>query len=101
MDLFAYFGNATLYKCIANEGVGFYSVNLYINKLHLELWNTLSKRESLDSDEKKTQDWAYITKNWEDINFNGKNNKKSYLYNKTSYNKETNQYTTIKEIRKK
>ena len=38
---------------------------------------------------------------WEDINFNGKNNKKSYLYNKTSYNKETNQYTTIKEIRKK
>ena len=101
MDLFAYFGNATLYKCIANEGVGFYSVNLYINKLHLELWNTLSKRESLDSDEKKTQDWAYITKNWEDINFNRKNNKKSYLYNKTSYNKETNQYTTIKEIRKK
>ena len=55
----------------------------------------------LDSDEKKTQDWAYITKNWEDINFNGKNNKKSYLHTTTTYDQEKNQATSIKEIRKK
>ena len=95
-DLFSYRGMAIITKCkIVTEDLNTH--NLYVNKSNLELWNTL---ESLDSSASNV-DWDYLTNHWEDISFDGNNNKRNYLYKKTTFDKETNTYTTTKEIRKK
>tara|TARA_R100000808_G_C2041519_1_gene80936 strand:- start:15 stop:530 length:516 start_codon:yes stop_codon:yes gene_type:complete len=95
-DLFKYNGKAIIIKCILNK-----RINLYINKSNLELWNTLRKSEKKGSTDGTAQNWAYLTKDWENISFDGDNSKKSYIYRKTTYDKEKKTYTTIKEIRKK
>ena len=98
-DLFKYKGMAMLTRCtLIDENTE--KINIYVNKQSLQLWNTLSKKILIGADDVQ-QDWAYLTINWEDINFDGKNNKKSYIKNITSYDRETGKYTTIKEIRKK
>tara|TARA_R110002020_G_scaffold122844_1_gene278751 strand:+ start:5801 stop:6295 length:495 start_codon:yes stop_codon:yes gene_type:complete len=94
IDLFSYFGYARLLQCKVKGGYNYFN-NLHINNTNLEFW------ETLNISKEKTQDWAYITRNWEDLSFDGKNNKKSYLHTTTTYDQEKNQATTIKEIRKK
>ena len=92
-DLFSYRGMAIITHCmIVDANLNKY--NLYVNKSNLELWNTLIG-------EKSSADWDYLTNHWEDISFDGNNNKRNYLYKKTTFDKETNTYTTTKEIRKK
>ncbi|QDP67915.1 MAG: hypothetical protein Tp1122DCM00d2C27307611_5 [Prokaryotic dsDNA virus sp.] len=87
-DLFTYKGKALITKCkvITKE---LKSYNLYINKLSLELYNTLKGK------------WEDNTRNWQDLSFDGNNKKYNYQYKKTSYDKENKSYTTIKEIRNK
>ena len=75
--------------------------NLYVNKPALELWNTLSKTELSNGTAGTRQDWAYLTRDWENIEYDGNNNKLSYIHRKTTYDKEAKTYTTVKEIRKK
>ena len=92
-DLFSYRGMAIITHCmIVDANLNKY--NLYVNKSNLELWNTLIG-------EKSSADWDYLTNHWEDISFDCNNNKRNYLYKKTTFDKETNTYTTTKEIRKK
>ena len=99
-DLFSYKGMAMITRCkLATDDLKLY--NLYINKSNLELWNTLIKTESSGTTAGTQQDWAYMTKFWEDIDYDGNNNKLSYIHRKTIYDKETKTYTTTKEIRKK
>ena len=97
-DLFSYRGRALISKCIL---IGYKRYNLYVNKSNLELWNTLEKTEKVGTTDGAAQDWAYLTKNWEDISFDGNNAKKPYIHRKTAYDKEARTFTTIKEIRKK
>ena len=99
-DLFKYRGKAMIKKCILFDNANRQN-NLYVNRSNLELWNTLSKTEKVGTTDGVVQDWAYLTKNWEDISFDGNNAKRPYIHRKTTYDKDTRTFTTIKEIRKK
>ena len=99
-DLFNYKGMAMITRCkLVKDDLT--SFNLYVNKPALELWNTLSKTETSNGAAGTKQDWAYLTRDWENIEYDGNNNKLSYIHRKTTYDKETKTYTTVKEIRKK
>ena len=100
-DLFEYKGMAMISRCrIITYGLE--SINMYVNKRNLQLWNTLMKTERTETGgDGAAQDWAYLGEKWEDIDFDGKNNKRYYTYRKTTYDKEAKTYTTTKEIRKK
>ena len=87
-DLFTYRGMAMITKCmIVTQDLETH--NIYINKSNLELYNRLDG------------DYDNISKNWNDLSFDGNNNKKSYIYRKSTLDEENNTFTTIKEIRKK
>ena len=87
-DLFKYRGNAYITSCMVFKS-NRESFSAFINRGSLQLWNTLN------------QNWEDITDNWEDLDFDGKNSKKEYIYRKRTYDNETKQFTTTKEIRKK
>ena len=99
-DLFSYKGMAMITHCMVVKS-NLQQHNLYVNKPALELWNTLQRTESDGSTSGTVQDWAYLTRNWEDIDFDGKNNKKPFIHRATSFDKEANTFTTTREIRKK
>ena len=87
-ELFSYVGMAMITKCmLVTDNLETY--NLYIDKSELELYQRL--------------DGSYenYTRNWEDLDFDGINNKKPYIFRKTSYDEEAKTFNTIKEIRKK
>tara|TARA_B100001769_G_C22001455_1_gene538177 strand:- start:537 stop:1007 length:471 start_codon:yes stop_codon:yes gene_type:complete len=87
-DLFTYKGVAMITRCmLVKEDLETH--NIYINKSNLELYNRLDG------------DYDNISKNWDDLSFDGNNNKKSYIYRKSTLDKENKTFTTIKEIRKK
>ena len=98
-DLFKYKGNSGITKCkiITPE---LESIKLQINEHSLQLWNTLQKY-TLEGSDTIEQDWAYLGENWEDIDFDGNNDKHYYTYRKTIYDKEADTYTEIKELRNK
>ena len=99
-DLFNYRGRALITGCkLVKEDLS--SFNLYVNKSALQLWNTLRKTETSNGAAGTRQDWAYLTRDWENIEYDGNNNKLSYIHRKTTYDKEAKTHTTIKEIRKK
>jgi hypothetical protein len=98
--LFEYVGKAIITRC---KVFNFARIKhtLRIHKTSLELWNTLSKSQAYDGNQSAEQDWDFLTRNWEDINFDGNNSKKPYIFKKTFYDNEAKLHTTIKEIRKK
>ena len=87
-DLFSYKGRAMITKCILLTD-DLKQHNIYINKLALELYNTLDGT------------YDFIDTNWNHLTFDVNNNKKSYIYRKSTLDEENNTFTTIKEIRKK
>ena len=87
-DLFSYKGRAMITKCILLTD-DLKQHNIYINKLALELYNTLDGT------------YDFIDTNWNHLTFDGNNNKKSYIYRKSTLDEENKTFTTIKEIRKK
>ena len=99
-DLFNYKGKAVIYKCILFRNFDL-KTNIYVSRSNLELWSTLSKTEKTRSSEQVIQDWASITKNWEDISFDGDNSKREYVFRKTTYDKDAKTFNTFSEIRKK
>ena len=99
-DLFKYKGRAGIYKCILHTYNNI-KYNIYVNKSNLEVWNSLRKTEKVGTTDGVAQDWASLTRNWEDISFDGNNDKKPYMHRRTTYDNETKTYTTIKELRKK
>ena len=87
-DLFNYKGVALISKCIiVTKELETY--NLYINKTALEFYNTL------------IGNWENYTIDWENIEFDGNNDKNYYTYRKRVFDKESKTYTQIKELRKK
>ena len=87
-DLFSYKGMAMITKCmLVTEDL--VTHNLYVNKSNLEQYTRLGGV------------WESYARNWEDISFDGNNNKRPYIHRNTTYDNETKTYTTKKEIRKK
>ena len=99
-ELFKYKGATMITRCMLVTPE-LESIILYINNRSLQLWNTLMKSERVGSEDGVQQDWAYLGENWEDIDFDGNNNKQYYTYRKTVYDKETKKYIKTKELRKK
>ena len=97
-DLFEYRGIASFIKCeICLNNLQL--KKLYINNSSLQLWNTLSK--TIDGSSSTQKDWAYLGENWEDLDFDGNNDKQYYTFRKQTYDKEEQSYTDIYETRKK
>lgn len=94
-ELFKYEGYAMITRCnVLNDKL--VKNNLYVNKSSLEFWNTLIKVEGQEEPV-----YEYMTRNWEDLDFDGNNKKYNYIHRKTIYDNETEEYTTTKEIRKR
>jgi len=99
-ELFEYVGLALLTKCIVID-TNKTKQRLQINQHSLESWNALSKTIKSGTNVELIQTWESLTRFWENIDFDGNNDKKPYIYRSTSYDLENNEYTEIKEIRKK
>ena len=94
-ELFKYEGYAMITRCnVLNDKL--VKNNLYVNKSSLEFWNTLIKVEGQEEPV-----YEYMTRNWEDLDFDGNNNKKYYIERIKTYDNETKTFTTTKEIRKR
>ena len=98
-DLFKYKGELNILSCIMVSD-NLKSTNIHIDRSSLQLWNKLYGSVNRES-KMILKDWAYLGENWEDLDFDGNNNKYSYTYRKQVYDKESKTYTEIKELRKK
>ncbi len=88
LDLFTYKGSILISQCLlVTEDLKSYYLD--VNKISIE---TLSELNGT---------WETNTRNYEDMDFDGNNNKKPYLYRKLNYNEDSREYSTIKEIRNK
>ena len=94
-DLFNYFGQCLISRAtiVDKDNV---KHNLYINKLALELWNTL-----YDVDVTAGNDWDSLTRNWEDIDFEGRNDDVKKLTIIKDYDKETKSISITRQYSKK
>ena len=97
-DLFKYMGQclitkASIYKKDKTKH------KLVINKSSLQLWNALRKQDRADGE--KSYDYDTLTRNWEDIKFEGRNNDIRKITYKNIYDKDANTNTLKKEIIKK
>ena len=93
-DLFKYRGSAIITKCkIVTPELE--TIKLHINKSALQLWNTLAKTDEQSNSVEK--DWAYLGEKWEDLDFNGNNERQYYTYRKKIYDNELKKYVSIKE----
>ena len=93
-DLFKYMGQcliteASIYKKDKTKH------KLLIARTALQLWNTLRKQDR--SDGTKTYDYDYLTRNWEDMKFEGRSNDIKKLVTKNIYDKEANTNTLKQE----
>ena len=95
IDLFRYKGRSPITRIVFIDEYNIKSP-LVIFREELELWNTLRNTNQDDFDK-----WAFLTRNWEDMDFDGDNNKQYYIYRKKIYDKDTKTTTTTKEIRKR
>ena len=95
IDLFRYKGRSPITRIVFIDEYNIKSP-LVIFREELELWNTLRNTNQDDFDK-----WAFLTRNWEDMDFDGDNNKQYYIYRKKIYDKDTKTFTTTKEIRKR
>ena len=98
--LFEYKGMALFSKCIVAD-VKRAKHNIPINKLSLEKWNTLDKTIKSGTNLELVQSWESLTRYWENMGYNGNNNRKPYTHTFLSYDNETKKFTRNKEIRKK
>ena len=99
-ELFTYQGSALFKRCTLLD-TNRRSHILSINNSNLELWETLKESKKNGIAVGTEQDWESLTRFWENMDFDGNNAKKSYIHRTLSYDRETNTYTTIKEIRKR
>ena len=99
-DLFSYLGMAIITKCLLVD-IDLNKYLLPIDKTSLEIWNKLGRTKRSYTGDSEGQDWAYITRNWQDINFDGINNKLAYIHSKSEYDVEAKKITRTREIRKK
>tara|TARA_R110002012_G_scaffold40302_2_gene111055 strand:+ start:309 stop:806 length:498 start_codon:yes stop_codon:yes gene_type:complete len=96
-DLFSYTGKLKIFNCNAYTPSN-RVLRLFVNQHELQQWNTFMKSKDEDGD---GPIYDSMTINWEDMDFDGNNNKSKRIHRKTIYDKETRTYTTTKEIRKR
>ena len=94
LDLFKYKGKA-LFPRAEIIDVDKNIDNIFISKAPIQIWSALYKKDDVGID------WAYLNDKWEDIDFDGRNNKYSYIHRHADKNQETGITTTTREIRKK
>ena len=99
-DLFNYRGRANITRCTLVD-INNNKYNILPNKTALLMWEKLSNTLKVGTTSGVEKDWAYLSLNWEDIQFDGNNDKRLYTYRQEIYDKETKQYTYIEETRKK
>ena len=88
LDLFSYKGLAIISKCtLVTKDLKKH--NLFVNKSNIETYDRLNGN------------WESSTRNYQDLDFDGNNNKKSYVYKRYIKDEDTNTTTQIREIRKK
>ena len=88
LDLFSYIGLAIISKCtLVTKDLKKH--NLFVNKSNIETYDRLNGN------------WESLTRNYQDLDFDGNNNKKSYVYKRYIKDEDTNTTTQIREIRKK
>ena len=88
LDLFSYKGLAIISKCtLVTKDLKKH--NLFVNKSNIETYDRLNGN------------WESLTRNYQDLDFDGNNNKKSYVYIRYIKDEDTNTTTQIREIRKK
>ena len=98
LELFKFKGTAMFSRAkIVTKYRKIYILN--INSYPLENWNALGQLKT-DADY-SDYSWDYLTRNWEDMDYNGRNNEKSYIENKVDIDEETNIKTITRQIRKK
>ena len=86
--LFKYKGLAIISKCIlVTEDLKKHI--LYINKSNIDTYGMLDNS------------WDNLTRNYEDLEFDGNNNKKRYLFKRRIKDEDTGIVTETREIRKK
>jgi|9_EtaG_2_1085328.scaffolds.fasta_scaffold00116_15 hypothetical protein len=86
-DLFTYKGLAIISKCILiTEDLQKHI--LYINKSNIDTYGMLNNS------------WDNLTRNYEDLKFDGNNNKKRYLFKRRIKDEDTGIITETREIRK-
>ncbi len=102
--IFKYRGIANINSCTLIDK-DYNKYNIYVDKSILQIWNRLKgyvvKYSESNPDNNVKQDWAYLTRNWEDIEFDGNNNKYSYIHVKTNKNVGTGTHSITREVRKK
>ena len=97
--LFRYKGYAKIVSCSV------YDKNndkhkIMINKSAIMTWDSMSViKDAKSTGSSLIYKYDTLTRNWEDMIFDGNNNKKNYIYIKTIKEKESGNITTIKEIR--
>ena len=96
-NLLSYKGQLKIFNCNAYTPSN-RVLKLFVNQQELQQWNTFMKSKDEDGD---GPIYDSMTINWEDMDFDGNNNKSKRIHRKTIYNKETRTYTTTKEIRKR
>ena len=72
-----------------------YKFRLTVETIGYETWDGLSRAGQTN------YSWDYMTRNWEDLSYDGKNNKISFIKNKVEVDNDTNIRTVKREIRKK
>tara|TARA_Y100000401_G_scaffold116838_1_gene123613 strand:- start:1371 stop:1841 length:471 start_codon:yes stop_codon:yes gene_type:complete len=88
LDLFKYKGLAIISKCmLVTEDLKKHI--LYINKSNIDTYGMLDNS------------WDNLTRNYEDLEFDGNNNKKRYLFKRRIKDEDTGIVTETREIRKK
>ena len=95
--LFRYSGIAKIVSCkIYTDNNEFV---LPINRSALQTWESFDRTLVQGSDD-VLQVWEGLTRNYEDLEFDGWNNKRNYLYNYFDKDKEAKTITLVREIRK-
>ena len=98
-ELFKYKGIANITKVLMVTK-DLQSRILNIDMSSIQLWSNLIGYKKYGEDFVK-KDWAYLGENWEDLDFDGNNDRNYYTYRKRVFDKESKTYTQIKELRKK
>lgn len=103
-DLFNYVGVARITSCVIVTPK-MKKKRIEIDRSCLQLWSTMGYRDTKNysTNENVVARFKYddLTINWEDIDFNGNNNRRKYLYYHSKYDNETKQFTKIIEAREK
>ena len=95
-NLFTYTGKATINACslyLDYKNI----IGIHIERTKFDFWDSMLSYDE-DGDDSS---WVSLNTKYEDLNYDGYNNKKYYIERIKTYDNETKTFTTTKEIRKR